>query len=162
MLIQLQAVRNSLRKHCRCHGLSGSCSLQTCWLSLNAFPEIANDIRKKFNNAIKLTVDNYGDFNLNSINEETLVYMLDSPDYCKENIIPGWMGTRGRQCSRSKGDDVSSNERKSCKNICRNCGLKVRKEQKIRKRRCNCKFNWCCDVKCDICTDIVDAFFCES
>lgn len=67
----------------------------------------------------------------------------------------------GRQCSRNKMDGVSQSERKSCRNLCRLCGHRVRRQTVVQKKWCKCKFSWCCHVTCDICTDYVDEYYCH-
>lgn len=37
--------------------------MQTCWMSLNAFPEIAADLRRMHDRAVLLTHDNKGEIN---------------------------------------------------------------------------------------------------
>lgn len=71
-----------------------------------------------------------------------------------------WPGTKGRLCSRKKSALRTSSERKSCRTLCRQCGYKVRKEKRVVKNRCNCTFQWCCSVKCDLCTEAVEEFYC--
>lgn len=72
----MQAVRNSLKKHCRCHGVSGSCSLQTCWLSMKPFLEITKDIKRMYENSILLQVDNYGNVVSRNLKDDQLVYVV--------------------------------------------------------------------------------------
>lgn len=154
-------MRNSLRKHCRCHGLSGSCSLQTCWKSLNAFPEIASDIRKMYDRSKRITLDNNGNV-VENVKHDTLIYLSQSQNYCHSNRKTGWKGTLGRECSRNRTEGVSNSIKKSCKNLCRSCGLKVRKRIEVVTTRCNCKFHWCCEVTCQMCSEKVVKFYCIS
>ncbi|CAO1422753.1 unnamed protein product [Diamesa tonsa] len=155
------AVRNSLKKHCRCHGLSGSCSIQTCWLSMNPFLEITNDIKRMYENSILLQVDNYGNAVSRNLRDDQLVYVVDSPDYCRQNTMLGWKGTFDRRCSRSKDGKATPSERRSCKTLCKSCGMRVKRQQRIIHKSCNCKFNWCCDVTCDTCSEVINEFYCE-
>lgn len=85
----------------------------------------------------------------------------DSPDYCRQNTMLGWKGTFNRRCSRSKDGEATPSERRSCKTLCKSCGMRVKKQQQIVHKSCNCKFNWCCDVTCDTCSEIIDEFYCE-
>lgn len=39
---------------CRCHGLSGSCSLKTCWLKLPDFQQIGAYLKRKYESSIHL------------------------------------------------------------------------------------------------------------
>lgn len=49
--------------------------MQTCWMSLNAFPDIAVNMKRMYDRAILLEVDNKGHFDTD-IKEESLVYVL--------------------------------------------------------------------------------------
>ena len=37
-----------LKKECKCHGVSGSCSLKTCWEKLPAFRDIGDALMKQY------------------------------------------------------------------------------------------------------------------
>lgn len=87
-----------------------------------------------------------------------LAFTEDAPDYC--SIDGSSRATLGRICSRRKGPGVSSDERRSCRSLCKACGLKVRIQQKIVAATCNCKFTWCCQVNCDSCVQNVTSFAC--
>ncbi|XP_058837686.1 protein Wnt-8b [Topomyia yanbarensis] len=118
------AVQNTVRKHCRCHGVSGSCAMRTCWSTMKTFAEIAAGVKRMYRDAVRLFVDNSGKLNSRNIRADQLAYVQPSPDYCQRNVIPGWPGMVNRQCSMARGVGVSIDERKSCRNLCRYCGLK--------------------------------------
>lgn len=73
---------------CKCHGVSGSCSVRTCWLAMADFRRTGEHLRKKYNGAVQVAVNQYGTgfttahthFKRPSKND--LVYFEDSPDYC--------------------------------------------------------------------------------
>ncbi|XP_037903285.1 protein Wnt-2 isoform X2 [Hermetia illucens] len=44
-------VKNLLRTDCKCHGISGSCAMKTCWKSLPPFRVIGSALKKKYNRA---------------------------------------------------------------------------------------------------------------
>lgn len=44
-----QIVKNLLRTDCKCHGVSGSCAMKTCWKSLPPFRIIGDVLMKKYN-----------------------------------------------------------------------------------------------------------------
>lgn len=95
---------------------------------------------------------------LNAVNEREsgfpinrLIFSEESPDYCLANSTLASKGTLGRTCSRRKGKDVSPEERRSCRTLCKKCGFKVKKSRKRVIKTCNCKFKWCCQVECESC-----------
>ncbi|XP_060524381.1 protein Wnt-8a-like [Cylas formicarius] len=172
--VGIEMVRETMVRRCRCHGMSGSCSLQTCWLQTAPFEQLARKLREKYGKALRLSKDTAQAYVRigNSIQHaerrrsiqlpgNRLVYLDQSPDYCVENEAKNWPGTKGRSCSRSRSELATVAERKSCRNLCRQCGHKVKKQKRLATTRCNCKFEWCCAVKCDICTENVDEFYCD-
>lgn len=50
-----QVVSSLLRMHCRCHGVSGSCELKTCWRTLPAFSEVGDLLKRKYRQAVQIT-----------------------------------------------------------------------------------------------------------
>jgi len=88
-----------------------------------------------------------------------LIYMEDSPDYCVKNLSLGLHGTEGRECLQS-GKNLSQWEKRSCRRLCHECGLKVEERRIETVSSCNCKFHWCCTVKCETCTQTVTKYFC--
>lgn len=73
---------------CKCHGVSGSCSVRTCWLAMADFRRTGDHLRRKYNGAVQVAVNQYGTgftaahthFKLPG--KYDLVYLEDSPDYC--------------------------------------------------------------------------------
>ncbi|XP_034256217.1 protein Wnt-8a-like isoform X2 [Thrips palmi] len=96
------AVRESLQKHCKCHGVSGSCSLQTCWMAVPSFARVAATLRRHYDHAVRIDfesghgklvlgnsasglVQRSADRTAPSVPAEKLVFLEESPDYCKIN-----------------------------------------------------------------------------
>ncbi|KAF7199307.1 protein Wnt-8a-like [Nothobranchius furzeri] len=166
------AVKATMRKTCKCHGVSGSCSIQTCWMHLADFREVGSYLKMKHKHAKKLEVDknparagnsadNKGAIALafRSIARTELVYQEDSPNYCVKNQSLGVQGTEGRECL--KGDKTASQrERRSCRRLCHECGLQVAKKRVEVVSSCNCKFHWCCTVRCERCAQVVTKYYC--
>lgn len=86
-------------KKCRCHGVSGSCTLQTCWMQQAPFQIIAGKLKEKYKKAKRLTSETIKASIAirNSIKRENkeksfpapenmLVYVEQSPDYCISNV----------------------------------------------------------------------------
>lgn len=42
-----------MKDKCKCHGVSGSCSMKTCWKKLADFNATATLLRQKYNQAIR-------------------------------------------------------------------------------------------------------------
>ena len=42
-----------MKDKCKCHGVSGSCSMKTCWKKLSDFNATATLLRQKYNQAIR-------------------------------------------------------------------------------------------------------------
>ena len=100
----LQVVSDSLDTKCKCHGVSGSCSVKTCWKGLPDLEEIASDLKSKYLAAIKVTHRLVGprkqlipkETDVRPVRETDLVYLINSPDYCTPNLHLGSLGTQDR------------------------------------------------------------------
>jgi wingless-type MMTV integration site family protein 8 len=156
-------------KICKCHGVSGSCSLQTCWMRINDFQEVGNYLKRSYRKAIKIDSNDNNPLRDNdvlrkstlSLPKSRLVYSEDSPNYCIANTTLGSNGTLGRYCSQRKSKDVTIEEKRSCRKLCRQCGLKVKRERRRILTSCNCKFKFCCEVECQSCAKEQYNFVCS-
>ncbi|XP_011822532.1 PREDICTED: protein Wnt-5b isoform X1 [Mandrillus leucophaeus] len=143
---------------CKCHGVSGSCSLKTCWLQLAEFRKVGDRLKEKYDSAAAMRVTRKGRLELvnsrfTQPTPEDLVYVDPSPDYCLRNESTGSLGTQGRLCNKtSEGMD-------GCELMC--CGRGYNQFKSVQVERCHCKFHWCCFVKCKKCTEIVDQYICK-
>ncbi|KAJ3619737.1 hypothetical protein MTP99_005394 [Tenebrio molitor] len=166
-----EIIREKMLKKCKCHGVSGSCSFQTCWMQMPSFTEIAKELRDRYHNSILISFEKVREGltlgnsarHLPLVEDHlpnNLVYLERSDSFCFSNNTTGIAGTKGRVCSRTTARNATIEERKSCRNLCRSCGYKVRKYEKQTTYQCNCKFSWCCDVKCDLCVQKENEFFC--
>ncbi|KAL5014204.1 hypothetical protein ScPMuIL_008474 [Solemya velum] len=144
---------------CKCHGVSGSCSLKTCWQQLPAFREVGDRLKDRYDGAFEVKFNKRGTKlvrkhkRYNKPTKEDLIYIHESPDYCKTNPETGSLGTVGRECNRNThGMD-------GCNLMC--CGRGYNTFKKKIVMRCHCKFHWCCFVKCKTCEKIVDVHTCK-
>ena len=147
-------LEKNMVKQCKCHGVSGSCEVKTCWKALPAFRVIGNKLKEKYDEAVQVEVKRLGPkkrLALKNYDEEAtripraqLVYLNESPSFCKSNFRLASYGTKGRVCNKSsRGID-------SCKLLC--CGRGHRTEVVTVKYNCSCTFLWCCSVVCKECT----------
>lgn len=84
----LQAVRRFLKLECKCHGVSGSCTLRTCWRALSDFRRTGDYLRRRYDGAVQVTATQDG-ANFTAARQgyrratrTDLVYFDNSPDYC--------------------------------------------------------------------------------
>lgn len=162
-LCSLQAVKATLKQQCKCHGVSGSCSSQSCWKSLASFVEIGNYLKAKYVKAKRVRVHSNKLVQKVAPNmfvpltrrDRSLVFLKQSPDYCHQNANKGSTGVLGRVCSSD------SPEYHTCTQMCISCGYRIEKKLSVKSYKCNCKFVWCCDIKCDMCKKLVAVATCR-
>ncbi|KAG7267774.1 hypothetical protein CRUP_001690 [Coryphaenoides rupestris] len=98
-----QALRDALVMKCKCHGVSGSCSIRTCWRGLQDLRDVAMDLKTKYLSATKVVHRPMGtrkhlvpkDIDIRPVRENELVYLQSSPDFCTKND-KGSVGTQDR------------------------------------------------------------------
>lgn len=94
----LQIVAESLETHCKCHGVSGSCSIKTCWRGLpQKFYEIGEKLMKSYVAAEQV----HNSISVGILEERyrytpALLYLTESPNYCDHDPSNGSYGTKGR------------------------------------------------------------------
>jgi len=149
LFVLFQSIRNYMRTVCKCHGMSGSCTLKTCWRKLPIFRDVGNRLKDKFDGAAKMMAGNDGrgfipeGISIKPPGREDLVYSEESSDFCQANKRTGSIGTSGRECNAtSMGTD-------GCELLC--CGRGYTTEKIVEKRYCKCRFQYCCEVLCETC-----------
>ncbi|XP_076271177.1 wnt oncogene analog 10 isoform X1 [Rhynchophorus ferrugineus] len=166
-------VKNNMQVRCKCHGMSGSCQLMTCWRSTPDMRYIGRILKEKFRTAILVDQSNIGNKNLRKFNvanpksqrkkqgrsqhwnskrnkkkrdlSSDLLYYQKSPDFCDKDPGLDVLGTSGRSCNTSKNAGINS-----CESLCCGRGYNLVKQKRV--ERCKCKFIWCCKVECEICS----------
>ncbi|XP_018580255.1 protein Wnt-10a [Anoplophora glabripennis] len=165
------AVSNNMQVKCKCHGMSGSCELKTCWRATPDIRVIGKILKDRYRSAILVDQTNLGKKSLrkfNVINQKKrrqqerlkqwtprknkhkrdlsydLLYYQKSPNFCERDQNLDVQGTAGRFCNRT------SSSSDSCSNLCCGRGYNLIKQKRI--ERCKCKFHWCCHVECQTCT----------
>ncbi|XP_035677624.1 protein Wnt-2-like isoform X2 [Branchiostoma floridae] len=154
-----RGVAKNMKMECKCHGVSGSCTLRTCWRAMAHFRKVTDYLKRRYDGAVEVTMNQDGtrlivsDRNHKTPTKSDLVYFETSPDYCLADDDTGSLGTVGRQCNRSSlGTD-------GCDIMC--CGRGYDTTRVKRSRKCECKFHWCCFVRCKECSEIIDVFTCK-
>lgn len=156
-----RAILKYMKIQCKCHGVSGSCKVKTCWRSLPNFRLVGDHIKEKFDGATEVELKQIGsrrvllprNRNFKPYTLVDLVYIDRSPDFCTPNLSTGSLGTQGRMCNRT------SQAIDGCELMC--CSRGYTTHQEARVERCECKFYWCCYVKCRECQRRVEVSICK-
>ncbi|XP_069496151.1 protein Wnt-11 [Ambystoma mexicanum] len=156
-----QILKASLEMKCKCHGVSGSCSIKTCWKGLQELRDIAQDLKIRYLSATKVVHRPMGtrkqlvpkDIDIRPVKETELVYLQSSPDFCMKNEKLGSHGTQDRQCNKT------SNGSDSCDLMCCGRGYNAYMDKVV--ERCHCKYHWCCYVTCKKCERTVERYVCK-
>nr|XP_025745857.1 protein Wnt-9b [Callorhinus ursinus]XP_025745918.1 protein Wnt-9b [Callorhinus ursinus] len=150
--VGIKAVKSGLRTTCKCHGVSGSCAVRTCWKQLSPFRETGQALKLRYDSAVKVssaTNEALGRLELwaparpgsptkgLAPRSGDLVYMEDSPSFCRPSKYSP--GTAGRACSREA----------SCSSLC--CGRGYDTQSRLVAFSCHCQVQWCCYVECQQC-----------
>lgn len=158
----------SLGTTCKCHGVSGSCSVKTCWKALPDLRIIGSALLNSYYVAVEVrmargrqsSMRNETAARLESMSmtkktftDDDLIYYNKSPDYCLPDPSLGSMGTHNRECLKDHAGSIG------CQSMC--CGRGFRTQMIDRSYRCDCKYYWCCYVKCKICTTTVEINRCR-
>lgn len=154
-----RAVKKFMKLACKCHGVSGACTIRTCWQAMQPFRRVGEYLKRKYNGATHVMIDQGGsgivvaNHHFKKPTRKDLVYMEASPDYCVQDLSIGSLGTAGRECNKaSLGTD-------GCDIMC--CGRGYDTETVTQFDKCHCKFHWCCHVKCKLCSKRVDIHTCK-
>ena len=59
-LLSHQAIEKNMRVQCKCHGVSGSCEMKTCWRAMPPFKEIGTVLKEKFDGATEVVMRRIG------------------------------------------------------------------------------------------------------
>ena len=170
----LQAVSDNMGLSCRCHGFSGSCAVRTCWRELPTYFEVGDALKLKFDHALQVSVSHSGpQAELQAYDElrdehypapfDSLVYLESPEDYCLSGNF-----TRNREClPRDLLDAQRRGEVKAqagneyfppCEDFC--CSGDYEAVEMVMEETCNCRFIWCCNVICEICTTTITQYRC--
>jgi len=179
----VQALLDSVRTECTCHGVSGSCSMKTCWITLPKFRSIGDRLTQRYRRAKHVEAVNGNRArrpiflrlkrgSVSSLRQQQrppikesgdrkpglrdLVYLQPSINYCDYAPWAGSLGTQGRLCNRTSGVAGGSD---SCDAMC--CGRGYDTRQYTRTWQCGCKFHWCCKVECRTCSERTEEYTCK-
>lgn len=151
---------NNMQNQCKCHGVSGSCEIKTCFRSMPQFKQISSILKEKYDAAVEVRVrrTRYSrklvarNRIYKNLSKTDLVFLYKSPDFCEPYLKLAAFGTRNRICNKhSRGID-------GCDLMC--CGRPYKTTIERVRFKCNCTFTWCCSVQCQECQKIVTVTRC--
>ena len=82
-----------MRTKCTCHGVSGSCSVRTCWRALTALSRAGAALAREAGRAAAVPARAPRPLRRA---RARLRYVTPSPDYCEPDPAAGSLGTHGR------------------------------------------------------------------
>lgn len=160
-----QVIKAGVETTCKCHGVSGSCTVRTCWRQLPPFHNIGKQLKQRYETSFKVgssTNEATGEVELSTgrspqqplpgLSDQiprtmALLHIEDSPSFCKPSKYSA--GTAGRKCYKDK----------NCDAIC--CGRGHNTQSKEVTGPCQCQVRWCCYVECKQCTQREEVYTCK-
>lgn len=94
-LQSIQVIRSNMELNCKCHGVSGSCTIRVCWRKMKPFRAIGDALTRKFDAATQVSYS--GDRKDRSKrmrptrqdakkpSKKDLIFYDESPDFCQRN-----------------------------------------------------------------------------
>merc|ERR1712110_151851 len=108
---------------------------------------------------------------LKKLKKRRLVFLDESPDYCRPNSTAGFPGIIGRYVTSEPGSESGNrgsnsggggasrrrqsrstrHQFKKFRQMCEKCGFKIKRQVQDVSVSCQCRFHWCCKVECNKC-----------
>ncbi|KAK3567731.1 hypothetical protein QTP86_024059 [Hemibagrus guttatus] len=158
--VGMKVIKSGVDTTCKCHGVSGSCTVQTCWRQLAPFHKIGMVLKQRYETALKVasaTNQAKGEGEPPHTPPRTraepfsrtsdLLHIEDSPNFCQASMYSA--GTAARKCHKDK----------NCDAIC--CGRGHNTQSRVLTRPCQCQVRWCCYVECKQCTQKEEVYTCK-
>ncbi|KAG6802522.1 protein Wnt-1 [Apis mellifera caucasica] len=174
-------VSSEMRQECKCHGMSGSCTVKTCWMRLPNFRVVGDNLKDRFDGASRVMVSNSdrvrGNGNAivsnsasNSVHghREGLGrrhrYNFQLKPYNPEHKPPGpkdlvYLEPSPPFCEKNPKLGILGTHGRQCNDTSIGvdgcdlmcCGRGYKTQEVTVVERCACTFHWCCEVKCQLC-----------
>nr|XP_028571721.1 protein Wnt-11b-like [Podarcis muralis] len=156
-----QVLSDSLETMCKCHGVSGSCTVKTCWKGLRDLATIGSELKSKYLEATQVMPWLVGSRRqlaprggrLRPLKADELAYLVHSPTYCLKNPKLGSLGTQDRPCNKTSAGSGG------CRLLC--CGRGYNTYAERVEEKCRCRYHWCCYVTCKKCQRVVEKHVCK-
>ena len=178
-------ILKNMKEVCKCHGVSGSCSIKVCWKVMPDFRQVGNEIMTRYSKASRIEgkepterIQELRDIVLSRFSrnananmksnkhKDDLIFIERSPNFCRKMSNDGLVGTSKRMCSHSDqlaGVNSTRSQllvlHEKCEHLC--CGRGFHSRVVEVEEDCECEFQWCCSVKCKKCQKKVVQYFCN-
>ncbi|XP_044729191.1 protein Wnt-4 [Chrysoperla carnea] len=143
--VGIRTVASQMRDVCKCHGVSGSCSIKTCWRRVPPLIITATQLKKKYHRAMKFEFGNRATRRAEPTNKKwpkgQLLYLENSSTFCAV--------TPHRKCLN----------RMNCATLC--CGRGYYTKIVYENRNCNCRWKKKFEMICDQCSFEIEEFTCK-
>lgn len=143
---------------CSCHGVSGSCTVQSCHSKLPEFEVLGSELKIKYKDACEVAANGRSDNAWISecgreYTNRDLIFR-DKYNWCVPDSSIGARGVVGRRC------DPNTTGTGSCENLCRKCNRRPQQQEETYSYQCQCSFRFCCSIHCQICTGEREFYTC--
>lgn len=178
VFVSLQHVSAEMRQECKCHGMSGSCTVKTCWMRLPSFRVVGDNLKDRFDGASRVMVSNsdrvrsnvHANSASNSVHQHRdglprrQRYNFQLKPYNPEHKPPGlkdlvYLEQSPPFCEKNPKLGILGTHGRQCNDtslgvdgcdlMC--CGRGYKTQEVVVIERCACIFHWCCEVKCQKC-----------
>lgn len=172
----------TLDDKCKCHGVSGSCSMKTCWRRLHDFNMTASILREKYHDAKRKSTkpskrntylpytpqSSLRKYSRTSRGRPELI--MTSPSSHSTFHLPPLQIPQAFQqlyylepsptfCQYTRGRQCEHPD--NCNTLCCARGYTKREVRTVEKCRCRFKSNRCCDLVCDYCDRYEERYYCK-
>ncbi|XP_039416204.1 protein Wnt-4-like [Corvus cornix cornix] len=157
-----KALLAHMKVECKCHGVSGSCEVRTCWKVMPPFRQVGNVLKEKFEGAAEVYPKRVGSRKLlvpkssrfKPYTAHVLVYLLASPDFCDRD--PSARDLRHLREHRCRRTWLATD---GCELRCCGRGFPTARAELV--QRCSCEFRRCCSEQCEQSRLLVEVHGCR-
>jgi hypothetical protein len=108
VVLRRQVAVAGMTTACKCHGVSGSCSVKTCWKAMQDARSVGNELMKNYIVAVEVayqrvsrrsrdrTLVPVAHTGRTNFTNDDLIFFTQSPDYCLPEASLGSVGTTDR------------------------------------------------------------------
>ncbi|CAH1164457.1 unnamed protein product [Phaedon cochleariae] len=180
-----KAVKSSLIVECKCHGVSGSCTMKTCWKTLPTFRQVGDILMKKYYRARPVAsqtgasnmgashvgASHVGASHRRRAKRQHLVLTKGKVPVKREpkksELV--YLQMSPNYCERDLAAGSLGTAGRRCNRTSRGidgcdlmcCGRGYNTHQYTRTFQCRCNFVWCCKVDCDTCSERTEEYTCK-